>query len=204
MMPNKAMQFRRALERVLYSIYHANTHHGPIYVSKNRIPLATSGVSKLGLILPRFPNKEELLVTIPQVPPMGWVKTLPAFCADTETIANLANNLPACHSLPKHPLEDVANMSPKVVPQQVSQCNHSLSQLAMEAKPRASHELHTNRRQHLAAIFYEIKGQTRMALSKWHKTFGKLHRMAIGSPDAKASSAPFKPLFSIRKKTRFA
>ena len=38
---------------------------------------------------------------------MGWVKSPPAFCAGTETIADLANTQSNC-PLPKHPLEDAA------------------------------------------------------------------------------------------------
>ena len=46
---------------------------------------------------------------------MGWVESPPAFCAGTETIADLANarsNRP----LPKHPLEDVALTQPLAPP----------------------------------------------------------------------------------------
>ena len=46
---------------------------------------------------------------------MGWVKSPPAFCAGTETVADLANarsNRP----LPKHPLEDAALTRPLAPP----------------------------------------------------------------------------------------
>jgi hypothetical protein len=281
MMPNESMQFGRALERVLYSIHHANPHHGPVYVSKTdladgfyRIPLTASGIPNLGVILPIFPNEEQL-VAFPLVLPMGWVESPPAFCAATETIADLANNLPARHSLPKHPLEDVASTIPEVVVQQDSQCDPLGSRSVPVSKPLLSHvlrpfrrpvalhdiyvddfislvqgspmrrrrhirgllhsidrvfrplddqdspfrqhvpsvkkfqkgdgsmqvvksvlgwiintaqgtlELPLHRRQRLAAIFAEVKGQTRMALSKWHKILGELRSMAIGVPGSK-------------------
>jgi hypothetical protein len=281
MMPNEAMQFGRALERVLYSIHHASPHYGPVYVSKTdladgfyRIPLTSSGIPNLGVILPRFPNEEQL-IAFPLVLPMGWVESPPAFCAATETVADLANNLPARHTLPKHPLEDVASTPPEVVVHQDSQCDPSGSRSATEAKPPMSHvlrpfrrpvalhdiyvddfislvqgspwrrrqhirgvlhsidrvfrpldsqdspirqhvpsvkkfkkgdgsmqvvksvlgwiidtakgtlELPPHRRQRLAAIFDEVKGQTRMALSKWHKILGELRSMAIGVPGSK-------------------
>jgi hypothetical protein len=281
MMPNEAMQFGRALERVLYSIHHANPHHGPVYISKTdladgfyRIPLTASGIPKLGVILPRFPNEEQL-VAFPLVLPMGWVESPPAFCAATETVADLANNLSARHSLPRHPLEDVAGTNPEVLPQQDSQCDPSLSRSATDAKPRLRHvlrpfrrpvalhdiyvddfislvqgsprrrrqhirgllhsidrvfrplddqdspirqhvpsvkkfqkgdgsmqvvkgvlgwiintalgtlELPPHRRQRLADIFDEVRGQTRLALSKWHKILGELRSMAIGVPGSK-------------------
>jgi hypothetical protein len=281
MMPNEAMQFGRALERVLYSIHHANPHFGPVYVSKTdladgfyRLPLTSSGIPNLGVILPRFPNEEQL-VAFPLVLPMGWVESPPAFCAATETVADLANHLPPSHTLPLHPLEDVAATLPEVVPQQDSQCDHLRSRSATEAKPLKRHvlrpfrrpvalhdiyvddfislvqgspwrrrqhirgllhsidrvfrpldeydspirqhvpsvkkfqkgdgsmqvvkgvlgwiintaqgtlELPLHRRQRLAAIFADVKGQTRMALSKWHKILGELRSMAIGVPGSK-------------------
>ena len=125
MVPPEAMQFGRALERVLYAVHHANPHHGPVYIAKTdladgfyRVPLSTSGIPKLGVILPRFPNEEQL-VAFPLVLPMGWVESPPAFCAATETVADLANNLSLRDDLPKHPLEEVANTNPKIDPNSV-------------------------------------------------------------------------------------
>ena len=44
---------------------------------------------------------------------MGWVESPPAFCAGTETIADLANAR-SDRPLPKHPLEDAALTRPLV------------------------------------------------------------------------------------------
>jgi hypothetical protein len=279
MMPPEAMQFGRTLERVLYAVHHANPHHGPVYVAKTdmadgfyRVPLSTSGIPKLGVILPRFPNEEQL-VAFPLVLPMGWVESPPAFCATTETVADLANNLHTRSHLSKHPLEDVAGTSPKVVPQ-LSQCDPIRSRSATDDSPprpvlrpfrrpvalhdvyvddfislvqgstprrqrhmrgllhsvdrvfrpvdaqdsphrkhvpsidkfnkgdgslqtvknvlgwildtvRGTLELPPHRRQRLSDIFEEVKGKTRIAVSKWHKILGELRSMSLGVPGSK-------------------
>jgi hypothetical protein len=320
MMPAEAMQFGRTLERILYAVHHANPHHGPVYVAKTdmadgfyRVPLSTSGIPKLGVILPRFPNEEQL-VAFPLVLPMGWVESPPAFCAATETVADLANNIPASSHLPKHPLEDVASTSPEaespptvcpatdtvadlannltarshlpkhpledvagtstdVVPH-LTQCDPTRSRSATDDSPprpvlrpfrrpvalhdiyvddflsliqgsslrrlrhmrgllhsvdrvfrplddqdsphrqhvpsikkfkkgdgsmqtvknvlgwildtvRGTLELPPHRRQRLSDIFADVKGQTRMAVSKWHKILGELRSMSIGVPGSK-------------------
>jgi hypothetical protein len=286
MMPSEAMQFGRALERVLYSIHHASPHFGPVYISKTdladgfyRVPLTSSGIPNLGVILPRFPNEEQL-IAFPLVLPMGWVESPPAFCVATETVADLANDLPASLSLPKHPLEDVASTNPVLSLPEISlssdsQCDPSRSRSTTDAKPPLSHvlrpfrrpvalhdiymddfislvqgsprrrrqhirgllhsidqvfrplddhdsplrqhvpsikkfqkgdgslqvvksvlgwiintvdgtlELPPHRRQRLTEIFAEVKGQSRLALSKWHKILGELRSMSIGVPGSK-------------------
>jgi hypothetical protein len=118
--PNEAMQFGRTLERTLQQIRHADPIHGPVYLSKvdladgfYRFGLALSGISKLGIVFPTYEGEEQL-IAFPFVLPMGWVESPPAFCAGTETVADLANarsNRP----LPKHPLEDDA-MTPPLEP----------------------------------------------------------------------------------------
>jgi hypothetical protein len=279
MMPSEAMQFGRTLERILYAVHHANPHHGPVYVAKTdladgfyRVPLSTSGIPKLGVILPRFPNEEQL-VAFPLVLPMGWVESPPAFCAATETVADLANNLSPRSHLPKHPLENVAGTSPEVNPK-LTQCDPQRSRSATDDSPsrpvlrpfrrpvalhdiyvddfislvqgstprrqrhmrgllhsvdrvfrplddedsshrqhvpsikkfqkgdgsmqtvknvlgwildtvRGTLELPLHRRQRLSAIFDEVKGKTRMAISRWHKILGELRSMAVGVPGSK-------------------
>ena len=178
MMPNEAMQFGRALERVLYSIHHANPHFGPVYISKTdladgfyRIPLSASGTPKLGVILPTFPNEEQM-VAFPLVLPMGWVESPPAFCAATETVADLANNLPLSSQLPQHPLERVASTQPEVAPVVKSQCDSNQSRSATKARPRLSHVLRPFRKPvALHDIYVDdfislIQGSTRRR--RWH------------------------------------
>ena len=60
----------------------------------------------MGVLLPSKKG-ERKLIGFPQVLPMGWAESSPAFCAGTETIADLANailatniqSLGVCHRL---------------------------------------------------------------------------------------------------------
>lgn len=95
--PNDAMQFGRALQRLLYKILIANPAHGPVYLSKidiadsfYRLRLAPRDIPKLGVLLPRHEG-ESAMVAFPMVLPMGWVNSPPYFCAATETAADLMN-----------------------------------------------------------------------------------------------------------------
>ena len=119
--PSEAMQFGRTLERTLQKIRHADPHHGPVCLSKvdladgfYRFGLALSGISKLGIVFPTC-GDEEQLVAFPLVLPMGWVESPPAFCAGTETVADLANAR-SDRPLPKHQLEDAALTRPHASP----------------------------------------------------------------------------------------
>ena len=116
--PTEAMQFGRALERILYKIRHANPRFGPVYLSKTdlsdgfyRIGLTESATAKLAVALPKFPDEEQLLA-LPLVLPMGWVSSPPYFCAVTETVADLVNNWPANVHPPPHPMEEVSQTPP--------------------------------------------------------------------------------------------
>jgi hypothetical protein len=57
-----------------------------------RLKLSSSGIPSLGVAFPTTPS-EEPLVAFPLVLPMGWVSSPPFFCALTESIANVTNNL---------------------------------------------------------------------------------------------------------------
>lgn len=116
--PTEAMQFGRALERILYSIRHSNPRFGPVYLSKvdlsdgfYRVGINDSATAKLAVALPKFPDEEQLLA-LPLVLPMGWVSSPPYFCAVTETIADLVNSWPANVQPPPHPLETVSQTCP--------------------------------------------------------------------------------------------
>ena len=118
MAPRDSMQFGWTLERLLYQIRFVNPRHGPVYISKvdladgfYRFGLALSAVVKLGVIFPKY-DKEEQLIAFPLVAPMGWGESPPAFCAGTETVADLANLVPSSNSLPPHPLEKIAATPP--------------------------------------------------------------------------------------------
>lgn len=95
--PSEAMQFGRALDRLLYRIRHANPRFGPVYLSKidisdgfYRIQLRPEDALSLAVLLPSMAG-EPPMVAIPLSLPMGWVESPPTFCAATETAADLAN-----------------------------------------------------------------------------------------------------------------
>ena len=116
--PTRAMQFGHALQRVLQRIVYANPAFGPVYLMKldladgyYRVPLATSGVPHLGVILP-YSAGEEPIIAFPLTLPMGWSHSPPYFCAFTETGADVCNHLSSAHprppfGLPPHALEPV-------------------------------------------------------------------------------------------------
>jgi hypothetical protein len=113
--PRESMQFGRALERTLHKIRHANPKYGPVYQSKTdlkdgfyRLWLSDSGMANLGVAFPVYEG-EEPMVAFPLVLPMGWLESPPWFCAATETVADIANSIPANHDLPPHPMEDLAD-----------------------------------------------------------------------------------------------
>jgi hypothetical protein len=83
--PAEAMQFGRALSRILYQVRHANPEHGPVFASKLDV---ADGFYRLGVnarkalclacLLPRG-QQEPQLVAIPLALPMGWVESPPYF-----------------------------------------------------------------------------------------------------------------------------
>jgi hypothetical protein len=97
--PIEAMQFGRALERLIQRIYFSNRRYGPIYMIKVDISdgfyclkFSPSSVPSLGVVFPTTPG-EEPLVAFPLVLPMGWVSSPPFFCSLTESVADVANDL---------------------------------------------------------------------------------------------------------------
>lgn len=99
LVPREAMQFGRALDRILREILLANPQFGPVYQNKTdlsdgfyRDDLAPDDCPKLGVVFPSRSKEEEPLVAIPLVLPMGWSESPPAFSAITETIADVAND----------------------------------------------------------------------------------------------------------------
>ena len=84
--PTEAMQFGRALDRLLYRVWTTDPTHGPVYILKldladgfYRVPLSQAAIPALGVLLPG-PDK---LVALPLVLPMGWSESPPFFCAVT-------------------------------------------------------------------------------------------------------------------------
>jgi hypothetical protein len=121
--PQDAMQFGKALERILQALVDANPIHGPVYLLKvdianrfYRIWLNIGDIPKLACSLPADIGDEPLLA-LPLVLPMGWTKSPPYFCAATETIANITNRqLINCWKAPPNHLEVLARAKPEPGP----------------------------------------------------------------------------------------
>ena len=120
--PKEAMQFGRALQRVLTQIVHADPRYGPPKLAKidiadgfYRVWLLYSDIPKLGVLLLRsgHPGAPQL-VAFPLALPMGWVESPPYFTTLTETACDLANaTMREGTPIPRHRLEGAANTPPQ-------------------------------------------------------------------------------------------
>ena len=97
--PREAMQFGRALQRVLSRIVHSDPRFGPVQMAKidiadgfYRVWVQIEDLPKLGVALPSY-SDQEAMVAFPLALPMGWVESPPYFTALTETACDLANAL---------------------------------------------------------------------------------------------------------------
>jgi hypothetical protein len=116
MAPREAMQFGKALERILQAIVDADPTFGPVQMIKvdiadgfYRVWLNVDDIPKLAVALPAL-HGEEPLVALPLVLPMGWTESPPYFCGATETVADITNRRLANHwQPPPHRLEALAN-----------------------------------------------------------------------------------------------
>ena len=93
----EAMQFGRALRRILFQIYRAGPRWGPVYLAKvdisdgfYNISVNADGSKNFGIVLPSAPGQEPLILFFLGLP-MGWVSSPPVFCAATESVADVAN-----------------------------------------------------------------------------------------------------------------
>jgi hypothetical protein len=116
--PAGAMQFGRALGRLLFRIRHANPRSGPNCMAKTdladgfyRLWLAARDIPNLGVVFPTYDDKEPL-VALPLTLPMGWVESPPYFCTATETVVDLANVVRTDAILPPHPLKHLVDTPP--------------------------------------------------------------------------------------------
>ena len=114
--PPEAMQFGRALHRILYRIRHANPRYGPVLASKHdikdgfyRMFLNATDCPRLALVLPQYEGEPQL-VAIPMSSTMGWVQSPPTFSVMSETVCDLANQRSENLRLPEqeHRLEPLA------------------------------------------------------------------------------------------------
>jgi len=117
--PEEAMQFGRALERVLYRVRYANPRYGPVYLGKVdladgfcRVWLMPDSIPQLAVTFPKYKGEEQL-IGLPLTLPMGWKESVPYFCAATETVTDIANHRPKREILPVHPLEHLALTAPE-------------------------------------------------------------------------------------------
>ena len=119
MAPPEAMQFGRALHRLLYRIFTAPKNQGPIYMLKidlsdgfYRLRVKPEDVLKLGVAFPTAPG-EPKLVAFPITLPMGWTESPPYFCSATETVVDIANQYAGLSwDPPPHRLEPAAATQP--------------------------------------------------------------------------------------------
>jgi hypothetical protein len=117
--PHEAMQFGRALHRLMERIVYADPIYGPVLLGKidiaadgfYRIGLRPHDVPRLGVILPTIIGKP--LVALPLALPMGWVASPPQFTAVTETACDLLNATLRVSMTPSpHPLESLPATPP--------------------------------------------------------------------------------------------
>ena len=95
--PPEAMQFGRALERVLYDVRHANPKFGPVRLAKHdlkdgfyRMFFEPQGCLRLAVVLPKYEGEEQL-IAIPLACTMGWTQSPPTFSTMSETTCDVAN-----------------------------------------------------------------------------------------------------------------
>ena len=95
--PRKAMQFGRALQRVVQTIVRSNCRFGPVYLGRidiadgfYRVWILIRDVPKMAVALPVAPHAGPL-VAFPLALPMGLVESPPLFTALTETVCDLAS-----------------------------------------------------------------------------------------------------------------
>ena len=63
---------------------------------------------KLAMLMPRYEGEPQL-ITIPLSLTMGWVSSLPTFCATSTTATDIANVSLFCHTVLPHHLEHTAS-----------------------------------------------------------------------------------------------
>jgi hypothetical protein len=116
------MQFGLTLQRVLQHIAYANPAFSPVLALKcdfsdgfYRVPLASSAIPFLGVIMPYSPG-EAPLIAFPLALPMGWTNSPPFFSAFTETATDIANQRLSsqCPITRPHRLEHIAPDTPPI------------------------------------------------------------------------------------------
>ena len=109
------MQFGGTLSCILWLLQHINPNEGPVYMAKFDISngfyhlfLDPDDAPKLAVLMPKY-DGELQLVAVPLSLTMGWVSSLPTFCAAFKTATDITNaSLFHCTVLLHH-LEDAAS-----------------------------------------------------------------------------------------------
>jgi len=94
------MQFGTALQRIIQPLIYCDPSHGPRLLAKvdlangyYHVPLSPEAALGLAVIIPSdSPAHPEPLIALPLALPMGWLQSLPFFCAYTETIMDMTND----------------------------------------------------------------------------------------------------------------
>lgn len=140
--PPEAMQFGRALERILFDVRHANPKFGPVRLAKHdlkdgfyRMFFEPQGCLRLAVVLPRYEGEEQL-IAIPLACTMGWTQSPPTFSTMSETTCDIANMAIRKGDKPEsmHRLEPMAatmddlspSMKPRPIPDDELQANKTL------------------------------------------------------------------------------
>jgi len=123
--PKHAMQFGKALSRILQRLVYCDPTHGPPRLAKidladgyYRVPISAQAALNLAVVIPSdIPENPSPLIAIPLSLPMGWADSPPYFCAVTETIADMANTpaYAASHTATHHSLH-TTQVSPHPLP----------------------------------------------------------------------------------------
>ena len=94
------MQFGKAFPHILQAIWEADPAEGPVRVSKLDVTDAyhcgtfkPSQVGAFAYVVPLVPHDDVILICIDLVLPMGWVDSSKFFCAFSETLTDVANDL---------------------------------------------------------------------------------------------------------------
>jgi hypothetical protein len=106
--PSEAMQFGKALWRILQQVSTADPRLGPVHLSKidiadgfYRIWINPNDVPKIGVMFPGAPG-DEPLIGFPLVLPMGWIHP-PPFFHSSEIDGSKLGQTEAASKCTKHP-----------------------------------------------------------------------------------------------------
>jgi len=127
--PKHAMQFGKALSRILQQLVYCDPSHGPPRLAKidladgyYRVPISAQAALNLAVVIPSdIPGNSSHLIAIPLSLPMGWADSPPYFCAVTETIADMANTpaYAASHTA-THKTLHTTQVSPQPLPSETA------------------------------------------------------------------------------------